>query len=384
MLSLASYLLFPIVTGQVANEIFNQSLPHFSRNQSSEVCSTCSPLIINLPFLNDSVTVNTSVDDVRRNSATTTTTTTTLLNSWNVSGAAGHQEFLFLNLSLTGRVTNASDSPPPPPPPLTTGGSTAESNLSSYLLNNSLPIVLKKAAGYYRDPARTALLGLEKTVLVTGGNFGYLNHIHNFNCFVERLGLKYMVISMELHTHYYLQRHGFLSFYLNPSSAGANDSSNAIKEQDTQFRETQFNLITNRKKKAVYDIMLLGYDVVFSDSDVVFRKDPLQYMIFRNVDYVHSLNMLCPTGYNWDFYTSKAEGNTGLYFVRSTNATRYLWYMEYLESFKQPNLDDQTIFWRMIRGTKVSSNASRREKMLMLSCSFFVPFLSLVIFESSS
>ena len=114
----------------------------------------------------------------------------------------------------------------------------------------------------------------------------------------------------------------------------------------------------------------------------LFRKDPLKYMMFHNVHYVHSLNMLCPTGKGmytyaytnirtcvhtyiyiyiytfkycyvygyqlhntnyiyiythtyvhtyirtyiytsgWDFYTSKAEGNTGLYFVRSTNATR--------------------------------------------------------------
>ena len=85
---------------------------------------------------------------------------------------------------------------------------------------------------------------------------------------------------------------------------------------------------------------------------VVFRFDPLPYLIFKNMDYVHSLNMLCPTGKDWDFYRSKAEGNTGLYFVKSSNESMKIWYEEYVESFKQPGLDDQTIFWKMIRGIK--------------------------------
>ena len=259
-------------------------------------------------------------------------------------------------------VTAVNTSSMPLPPSLSSANVSIDGNKSfifsssspaNYLLNNSLPLALQKATGYYKDAAKSAALNLEKLVLVTGGNFGYLNHIHNFNCFVERLGLKYLVISMELHTHYYLQRHGMISYYLDAPQNTSNAGDDSIHEQGSQFREKQFNLITNRKKKAVYDILALGYDVLFSDTDVIFRKDPLPYMLFKNVDYVHSLNMLCPTGKNWDFYTSKAEGNTGLYLVKSTNATRGLWYKEYEQSFKQPDLDDQTIFWKMIRQIKV-------------------------------
>lgn len=61
----------------------------------------------------------------------------------------------------------------------------------------------------------------------------------------------------------------------------------------TEFRSKQFNLITARKKEAVHDILMLGYDVLFSDTDVAVIRDPLPYMLRTNVDYVHSLNYMC-------------------------------------------------------------------------------------------
>eukprot|EP01036_Dinobryon_divergens_P028204 gene28204-37108_t len=92
-----------------------------------------------------------------------------------------------------------------------------------------------------------------------------------------------------------------------------------------KFRSKQFNLITARKKEAVHDILKLGYNVLFSDTDVAMIRDPLPYMLWENVDYVHSLNYWCNVGEKWDFHKSKVEGNTGFYFVRSNNNTVQLW-----------------------------------------------------------
>lgn len=141
--------------------------------------------------------------------------------------------------------------------------------IADYLKNNSLVDILRLSSGYYASPTKAEAHGMQRTVLVTGGNFGYLNHIHNFNCFAQRLQLKYLVISMELHTHYYLQKRGFYSYYLDPSAAASSASNitEVIEEQSSAFREQQFNFITNRKKKAVLEILRLGYNVIFSDTD---------------------------------------------------------------------------------------------------------------------
>jgi hypothetical protein len=94
---------------------------------------------------------------------------------------------------------------------------------------------------------------------------------------------------MELHTHYYLKNRNFFSYLLhNPNKT------EIVEETSSAFRDRQFNIITNLKKKAVSNILELGYDVIFIDPDVALLSDPISYLLFKNFDYVHSLNVLCP------------------------------------------------------------------------------------------
>jgi hypothetical protein len=37
-----------------------------------------------------------------------------------------------------------------------------------------------------------------------------------------------------------------------------------------------------------------GYSVIFIDMDIALFQDPLPYFLWKNVDYVHSLNQICP------------------------------------------------------------------------------------------
>jgi hypothetical protein len=36
------------------------------------------------------------------------------------------------------------------------------------------------------------------------------------------------------------------------------------------------------------------YDILFADTDVVLLQDPLPLVLWRGVDYVHSVNKFCP------------------------------------------------------------------------------------------
>ena len=68
-----------------------------------------------------------------------------------------------------------------------------------------LQTLLQNAAGIFVDPKRQ--IGLEHTVLVTGCNHGFLNHLLNFKCFADRLGLKFLVVAMDEKVHQYLTKH---------------------------------------------------------------------------------------------------------------------------------------------------------------------------------
>ena len=88
---------------------------------------------------------------------------------------------------------------------------------------------------------------------------------------------------------------------------------------------------------------------MFTDTDVALVRDPFPYLLWDNVDYVHSLNAICTKEDTWDFRKSKEEGNTGFYFVRSSPRTIKLWADAFAAVPKFPGLDDQAVFWRVIR-----------------------------------
>ena len=53
----------------------------------------------------------------------------------------------------------------------------------------------RKTAGYYIDPTRNR--ALNNTIIMAGVNNGYKDFMHNFKCHMERLGLKFLPVSLD-------------------------------------------------------------------------------------------------------------------------------------------------------------------------------------------
>ena len=154
--------------------------------------------------------------------------------------------------------------------------------------NEDIESVLRKVAGVFRnESAGRSRYGtsLDKTVVMTGCNYGFLNHLLNFKCFADRLNMKFLVVALDRKTHDFIRLNTTMdSIYMQYAD---------VTEEATEFRSQQFNLITARKKEAVHDVLELGYDILFSDTDVAMVRDPFPYLLWDNVDYVHSLNCIC-------------------------------------------------------------------------------------------
>ena len=153
----------------------------------------------------------------------------------------------------------------------------------------NLHSILQKASGVYTNVNRQS--GFEHTVLVTGCNYGFLNHLYNFKCFADRLGLKFLVVAMDPKAYQHLTNQTNMFVYYMP--IGSDNTSESVTSDSVTFRSKQFNLITQRKKEVVHDILALGYDVLFTDTDVAIIEDPIKIISLKNVDYVHSLNAVC-------------------------------------------------------------------------------------------
>jgi len=122
-----------------------------------------------------------------------------------------------------------------------------------------------------------------------------------------------------------------------------------VRPEATEFRSKQFNIITHRKMEGIIAVMEMQHDVIFIDMDIALIRDPLPYLLWRNVDYVHSHNRICPQFEQWDFFKSDEEGNTGFYYARSNPRTLKLWKDALALSPSHPDLDDQSVFWIHIR-----------------------------------
>lgn len=165
--------------------------------------------------------------------------------------------------------------------------------------------VLKMASGMYvdlkssnRTKTNVNEAEINQTVIVTGCNYGYMNHLHNFKCFIDRLGLKVLVFAMDRKTHEYVQKHmssdGNMYSYLMGDENEDGGPKGVVAEASTEFRSQQFHIITVRKKQSVLRVLEAGYNAIFIDPDVVMQRDPINYLFWENVDYVHSLNWICP------------------------------------------------------------------------------------------
>jgi len=67
-------------------------------------------------------------------------------------------------------------------------------------------------AGYYKDPLREP--SLNRTILIAGVNNGYKDFFHNFKCYTDRLGIKFLPLSLDDGIYTYLTANKIATTYL--------------------------------------------------------------------------------------------------------------------------------------------------------------------------
>lgn len=123
--------------------------------------------------------------------------------------------------------------------------------------------LVKSKTGIYTEAARTG--DFENVIMLTAGNFGYVDVYRNWACHARRLGLKWLLIASDE------QMYNFVG----PDDAILSQNAAVATMKATKFRDARFNLITCSKLQDVHRISIsANVDVVFSDCDNVFRHDP--------------------------------------------------------------------------------------------------------------
>eukprot|EP01031_Cornospumella_fuschlensis_P024390 gene24390-29485_t len=176
---------------------------------------------------------------------------------------------------------------------------------------------------------------------------GYLPHFFNFKCFLDRLNMNFLTIVLDEETHTVLSNRTDLNLF--PLYDGVLGKTTTAA---TSWALHSFNVLTSRKLEAVLLILKAGYHVLFSDADIAILRDPFPYILWRNVDYVHSQDSPCWEKAPFSFYGLRA-GNSGFYFIRSNANTIKLYEIVIDHMMRSKGLlDDQDGFWRVFKTTE--------------------------------
>mmetsp|Transcript_27516 Transcript_27516/g.64135 ORF Transcript_27516/g.64135 Transcript_27516/m.64135 type:complete len:366 (+) Transcript_27516:34-1131(+) len=202
--------------------------------------------------------------------------------------------------------------------------------------------VLRDHAGLYRD--KTAHIEFKEVVLLTAANFAYLDFLANWECYAERLGLDWVAIALDPQAY----------AKLDPTrTLQASGETSAVS---MEFRSKTFNIMALNSLTSVLNVMKLGFDVVFSDTDNVFLSDPFRAGISlgdlireQKYDYIYQLNWPGPRPYTRGQEID--EGNTGFYYAslrRKPKSMNRLWEATLQEALRHQHLDGQTNFWKAV------------------------------------
>eukprot|EP00039_Didymoeca_costata_P019434 m.337528 g.337528 ORF g.337528 m.337528 type:complete len:327 (+) comp18157_c0_seq1:144-1124(+) len=210
--------------------------------------------------------------------------------------------------------------------------------------------IVEAARGVYRDESKTPPY-LANSIIVVAANSAYFPIYKNWAMHARVLGLKWIVIAMD---------HGIYDMIGEKYAIMADVN---IPGEST-FRQPNFNMISCEKKNAVRKIIeYTNVDVIFSDVDNVWVKDPLapERSLGRLIqsgfyDYIFQMNLppsAHPEGdpnYCRDDGQCKqpSEANTGFYFLSNKKNSAWIALLKKVEEvcIQKPEVDDQTNFWK--------------------------------------
>ena len=190
---------------------------------------------------------------------------------------------------------------------------------SAYSMSLKFPIVTVDNAVAEGIPSLATLLqNIPKGehVLLTGVTFGYLDMLMNWICILRQLNMdkNFLIAAFDKEAFEYLYLQGLPVFY---PSGNSHKKSPVNTNTAFEYGQQSFKDTTKLKIASVKIILELGYDVLWSDSDIIFFKDFRKLLFKTQHDIIMQSNNPIPKykGY----YNQRI--NSGFYFIRSSEKT---------------------------------------------------------------
>ncbi len=208
------------------------------------------------------------------------------------------------------------------------------------------PSIIRKKVGLFNEETSNSTVKNEfpDTVLLVASNYAYYNMLQNWEWLANRLGLKWVVLALDEK----------LYEELGPERAVAPDQDFSVSGEQ-KFRKGQFHTLTCNKMKMALEISNnCNVNVVFTDADNIFFKNPFEHDLGKMIrsnryDYLYQSNNIAakPREHKCIKGTPDRENNTGFYYIRHGNEVYKRITESTLAKCADPKnkIDDQSLFW---------------------------------------
>lgn len=182
------------------------------------------------------------------------------------------------------------------------------------------------------------------TVVISALNYGYRSMMMNWVCNMRYLNLtNFVIAALDEDLYLYAQTRGLPTYFENSILKGVDEHS---LNSEASYGSVLFKKVTKMKTRVVVRILKLGYNVVWTDCDIIWYRNPLEYLWGLGADLAIQSN--AP-----DKEASNARGriNSGFYLARS-NAKTITAFERVIVHATRSRKSEQPCFYDILCGTE--------------------------------
>lgn len=188
---------------------------------------------------------------------------------------------------------------------------------------------------------------INNTIILSALNYGYRGIMMNWVCNMRHLGItNFVIAALDADLYKFAYTRSLPTYLENTIFDGLNSSILS----DATYGSDSFKQLTKMKSRVVVRLLKEGYNVVWSDSDIIYFRNPLQDMWSYNVDLVIQTNAPDNEPMN-----GRRRLNSGFYLARS-NAVTIKAFEDIIKFASKSRMSEQPCFYDVMCG-KEGQNA---------------------------
>lgn len=186
----------------------------------------------------------------------------------------------------------------------------------------------------------TEKVAINNTVIVTALNHGYREMMMNWVCNMRRLQItNFVVAALDENLYKYAFLRG-LPVYFEDSLT----SSGGLALNDAAYGTDDFKQLTKMKSRVVLKFLNLGYDTLWTDTDIVWFSNPLGHLRSLSVDLAIQSNAPDDEPAN-----EKRRINSGFYLARANSGLVNV-FEDVIDFAAKSRMSEQPCFYDIICG----------------------------------